>query len=265
MVSRSPIFIGGLFKSGTTLLRTMIGQHSAIASGLETYWFDLDWDGPRDAAFEERVQRLAKFYAVSQQEMDSYLSAPSAEGFLDLLLSAFAQQQGKKRWAEKTPGNVLHMDRIVAAWPDAKIVHIIRDPRDVFASLRQAGKWDSVDEFISRWSLFLGTAEKTKQAGTIGPDCYLEIRYEDLVGRPEETMRCVIDFVGEPWEPAVGRFAGNSDEFERVREVTGKESTTLKRLGEPISEKRVAIWREVLGRRDSIPFTGPPTNAAWAN
>lgn len=40
-VNNAPIFIGGLYKSGTSLLRAMLGQHSNIASGLETFWFDL--------------------------------------------------------------------------------------------------------------------------------------------------------------------------------------------------------------------------------
>ena len=47
---RAPIFIGGMFKSGTSLLRAMLGQHSAIASGLETYWFDWDWAARNVAA-----------------------------------------------------------------------------------------------------------------------------------------------------------------------------------------------------------------------
>ena len=48
----SPIFIGGLFKSGTTLLRAMLGQHSAIASGLETQWFKMDWEKIRNEKSE---------------------------------------------------------------------------------------------------------------------------------------------------------------------------------------------------------------------
>jgi hypothetical protein len=41
---RPSIFIGGMFKSGTSLLRVMLGQHLAISAGLETAWFQLDWD-----------------------------------------------------------------------------------------------------------------------------------------------------------------------------------------------------------------------------
>lgn len=246
MISHSPIFIGGLFKSGTTLLRSMIGQHSRIASGLETYWFDLAWQGPRDADFMKRIDWLATFYGISPEAMVRYLDAPSAEAFLDRLLSGYAEAEGKPRWAEKTPGNILHMDRILSAWPDARIVHIIRDPRDVFASLRQAKKWDTVEEFMSRWLEFLGTVETVRSRGLLIPESYLEIRYEGLVTEPEAVMREVIAFVGEPWEPAVGTFAGKPEEFEKVRNVTGKESSTLKRLGEPISPKRVAIWHDVL-------------------
>ena len=58
-------------------------------------------------------------------------------------MDELARKEGKPRWAEKTPGNIAHIDRIWKAWPDAQIVHIIRDPRDIFASLVEAKKWDT--------------------------------------------------------------------------------------------------------------------------
>jgi len=169
MLTESPIFVGGLFKSGTTLLRSLIGQHSRIASGLETYWFDLDWSAKQTTRFAERIKWLATFYSVSPEALSGYLEESGAEAFLDQLLSGFARAQSKSRWAEKTPGNILHMDRILAAWPQAKIVHIIRDPRDVFASLRQSRKWDSIEEFMARWTLYLGSAEGFKQRDYLTP------------------------------------------------------------------------------------------------
>ena len=64
---KSPIFIGGLFKSGTSLLRAMLGQHTAIASGLETYWFDLNWKN-KDDKFWERINLLSKLYDIDDEE-----------------------------------------------------------------------------------------------------------------------------------------------------------------------------------------------------
>lgn len=249
-VKDAPIFIGGLFKSGTSLLRAMVGQHSAIASGLETYWFDVDWAAGRGRDGEPLAQYIAERAAYFDED-PAHAAAMAAEAtgiedFLGRLLSGHAARLGKRRWAEKTPGNVLHMDRILAHWPNARILHIVRDPRDVFASLREAGKWDTVEAFASRWCTFLGAAEGHKRTLGLGPDRYLEVRYERLVRDPEEAMGEVIAFLGEDWEPACAAFDGKPDDFEKVRAATGKASTTLKSLAAPLNDARMGLWRRVL-------------------
>jgi hypothetical protein len=247
-MAERPIFIGGMFKSGTSLLRAMIGQHPAIASGLETYWFDLNFSEPDSDELLKRLDQLADFYGFDHAEVRGMVGADSgSEAFLTRFLDAYAMRLGKPRWAEKTPGNVLHMDRIVAAWPQARIVHIIRDPRDVFASLRQARKWDSVGEFTDRWCAFFGAVERFRAELDLGPDRYLELRYEALVTAPAEATRELCAFVGEAWNEDMATFVGKSDDYDRVLSVTGKASTTLSRLAEPLSTGRVGIWRDAIG------------------
>ena len=246
-MSRAPIFVGGMFKSGTSLLRAMLGQHSAIASGLETYWFDWDWSARESASMKVMYGRLAHFFDMSVAEVTGMaMGSETAEDFLETLMAEVARRQGKPRWAEKTPGNIAHADRIWAAWPDAKIVHIIRDPRDVFASLVEAKKWDSPEEFADRWVSTIGRGLRLK--GEINPSdkSYLAIRYEDLIAASEQTMRRVIDFIEEPWEAVVAQFTGRPEDFDKVLEATGKASTTLERLKEPLSGERVGIWPQVL-------------------
>ncbi len=249
-MSRAPIFIGGMFKSGTSLLRAMLGQHSAIASGLETYWFDWDWSARESEAMKVMYGRLAHFFDMSVAEVTGMaMASATAETFLATLMAEVARRQGKPRWAEKTPGNIAHADRIWAAWPDAKIVHIIRDPRDVFASLVEAKKWDSPEEFADRWVSTIGRGLRLKSEINPSASSYLAIRYEDLIAAPEETMRRVIDFIGESWEPAAGQFSGRQEDFDKVLEATGKASTTLERLKEPLSGERVGIWPQVLTQK----------------
>ncbi len=244
---KTPIFVGGLFKSGTSLLRAMLGQHSNIAAGLETYWFDLDWPARDGVDMQARIGRLAEFFDLAAAEVRQIAAdSPSAETFVGRLLDFIAQREDKRRWAEKTPGNIVHADRILAAWPDASILHIVRDPRDVYASLRQAAKWDTVEAFSDRWCDFLGAAKRHKAELGLNAGNFLEVRYEALVTEPLETMRVVLAFLGEPFEEAAARFGGKDGEFEKVKRATGKASTTLKRLGEPMTKARVGIWRDVL-------------------
>ncbi len=247
----SPIFVGGLFKSGTSLLRAMIAQHSRIAGGLETYWFDLPWGEPQEH-LQVHVERLRRFFELEERTVERVLEeSASPEDFLNAFMNEVAAKQGKARWVEKTPGNVLHLERIFRAWPSASVIHVIRDPRDVLASLRQAHKWDDLETFSGLWCQFFGAVKDFKESGASRQEVsFLELRYEDLVLRPAETMKRVLRFVGEDWEESVGLFSGGPPEFEKVYQITGKASTTLKRLETPLTRSRVGIWPEILSPGD---------------
>lgn len=252
--SQSPIFIGGLFKSGTTLLRAMLGQHSSLASGSETYWFDLDLNYIKSNVSDESVghwsvERWRKFYGLEKDITDKMIAkSRSATELLNMFMGYYTRSTGKRRWVEKTPGNILHLERIYSTWPEAKVIHIIRDPRDVFASLKQAKKWDTVEVFADLWCQYLGAAEKYKEKSKLDNQRYFEIRYEDLVFRPKILMKKVLHFIGEKWEEIVSEFNGKEDEFHKVLELTGKSSTTLDRLRKPLTQKRVGIWNQIVSQ-----------------
>jgi hypothetical protein len=246
---REPIFLGGMFKSGTTLLRAMLGQHSAIASGLETYWFDWDWANRNGAEMRRVFERLADYFHMSAGAVLALAeSAATPAACLDALMRELTRRESKRRWAEKTPGNIAHVDRIWDAWPDAQVIHITRDPRDVFASLVEARKWDTAAEFADRWAATVGRNEQLLAHLRPGAESYLAIRYEDLIGAPDATMRRVLEFLHEQWEPQVASFDGRQEDFEIVLEATGKASTTLERLKEPLTDDRVGIWPQVLSQ-----------------
>ena len=250
-MTSSPIFIGGLFKSGTSLLRAMLGQHSRIAAGLETHWFEADWTGQRGRNGEpltDYVERVASFFDIEQEwarkAAEQSISAPE---FVSRTLDEFAARQGKLRWAEKTPGNILHVPQILDYWPDAKVIHIVRDPRDVYASLRQANKWDSVEVFGNLWCDFLGAGVEASHSKANTTGALHDIRYENLILNPETCMKEVLKFIDEPWESDVAKFSGKSDDYEKVVAHSGVASSTLDRLRHPLTDSRIGIWREMIG------------------
>lgn len=247
---KSPIFIGGLYKSGTSLLRAMLGQHSAIASGLETYWFDLNWKN-KDDKFWEKINLLSKFYEIDEEETRRLVNeSVNVAVFLNSFLTKYTVRLSCQRWVEKTPGNIKHLDRIFQYWPDAKVIHIIRDPRDVFASLREAKKWDSLDQYVALWCDFFRIAERFKAENRSKIEQIMEIRYEDLVLDPVTTMKLVLKFLGEPWEESVAQFMGKKEDYDKVLKYAGKASTTLERLRTPLTKNRVGIWKKVFKKEE---------------
>lgn len=249
-----PVFIGGLYKSGTSLLRAMLGQHSNIAGGLETYWFDLAFadrfdkglpnrnvDGTRNEPLREHVKRLAEFYDFDAQWV-SRLSEKhsSAEEFIDVFMAEYTKRHAKRRWVEKTPANVLYIDRIYRCWPNGRFIHVVRDPRDVYSSVCRSGKWSEPQEFASLWKKFIEAFDCGRKRV---PSSYiLEVRYENLVLDPVNTMHSILNFISEPWEEKIASFTGNSADHDKVSKITGKNSLTLQQLRNPLHKQRVGAW-----------------------
>ena len=247
MQSNHPIFIGGMYKSGTSLLRAMLGHHSNLFAGLETQWINERWEKDTAQARREWLERLSVFFDAPVAELEAACGdATDVETCLDRVLSFLAARAGKARWIEKTPGNAGAIDRILGFWPGARILHIIRDPRDVYASMIESQKWTVPREFAQRWTGIVKAARNwlARQGGT--HPAYYELRYERLVLSPATETRKILEFLDEPYEDRVAEFLGQSEDFEIVRKATGKESPTLQRLAEPITTSRVGVWKDVV-------------------
>jgi len=194
-MDKSPIFIGGLMKTGTSLLRKLMAGHPNIFGGLETFWFSEDmlhnW---RDAG-SKRQQFLRDFFDISESDSEG-IRAQSESGidFFDRCMWFCTQRAAKQRWVEKTPDNILHMGLIREHWPKAHFLHVVRDFRDVFASWKRRDK--SLDEFITKTHEVMGAVGDLAGQRT---NWYAEIRYDGLVMNTEQTLKEAIEFVGEPW------------------------------------------------------------------
>jgi hypothetical protein len=186
----APIFVVGCQRSGTTLLRLVLDSHPAVACGPETRFLESmtrivgdDW--PRLARYgrdkPEWLASIADWYGAMQDD--------------------YAHRRGKVRWADKTPRYALIMDFLDQLFPDAKFIHIIRDPRDVVLSHRKRFGYVAAVKAVRKWPVYVATASATGQR--LGPERYLEVRYEDLVADNDKELRRVFEFIDEPWDPIV--------------------------------------------------------------
>ena len=224
MTTRRPIFIGGMVRSGATLLRNILGQHRTIALGQDTNWFEWDWKRRLLPDMQHTLASLARYFDVNADDtrvLAQYLGSP--EVFLTILMEELARREGKERWVERTAGNVAHMDRIWRAFPGAQIIQITRDPRDIFASLLESQKCESISEFADTWAATIGASDNLMRSLKPAPQSYMVVRYEDLVGATGPTIRRIIDFLGEPWD---------------------------KVMKTAITDDRVGIWRRILTDQD---------------
>jgi hypothetical protein len=224
----------------------MIGRHPQIFTGLETQWLFEDWQ--TDPAGKDRwLSRMAVMYATPFGTLrDTCEPARRPEQALDLMMAELARYAGKSRWGEKTPGNAGVIPRILRFWPDAFVVHITRDPRDIYASMVNNNRWTEVEEFVPRYLSTVVAAREWLASHGGEHDRYYELRYEDLVIHPREEIRRLLEFLGEGFDARASEFPGQPEDFHRVYGATGKKSPTLARLSEPLTRSRIGVWRDVV-------------------
>jgi glycosyltransferase involved in cell wall biosynthesis len=213
-------FVVGAPRSGTTLLRLMLDAHPELAIPPETHFVAeaLDLRG-KDRELRARFCRLVTH---SPRWGDFHLDAGALERRLQgirpfrledglrVFYRMYADRLGKRRVGDKTPGYVLHLRRIAAVLPEARFVHLIRDGRDVAASLRKLwwGPGDDVEAQAVDW---LWRIREARQQAQVCPG-YLEVRYEDLVREPEAQLRRVCEFLGLTFERRMLEFYGTAAE-----------------------------------------------------
>ena len=120
--------------------------------------------------------------------------------FIDAIMSERAHADGKSRWGDKTPFYTPDIDVLWHLFPEAKIIHLVRDGRDVSLSQRRIS-WlpNSMPRIAENWRWMTTICHKV---GSVrGAEYFLEIKYEDLVCDTERSLRRVCDFLGEPFAP----------------------------------------------------------------
>ncbi len=213
-----PIFVVGCPRSGTTLLQLMLHAHQRIAIPPENRFLLPVYDKRRsfgDLTIEENRRKLASYICEGkgtafrdlkldpQTTIEEIVAGPPTIGSaVGIVLRAYARQYGKPRWGDKRPAYLLNLDVVTHMFPDAQIVHIVRDGRDCVASLKEAAWYkDSIYKAVSSWTR--GVDEGNRAAKRLDPDSYFEIYYERLVSDPESELHKLCDFLGEEFDPAM--------------------------------------------------------------
>ena len=138
-----------------------------------------------------------------QPDPDAVLARVGGDGF-PAIARAFmdwaAATQGKPRWGEKTPHHTLLHRKVLAAWSDALVVAIERDPRDVALSWKRARfGGNHVLRFAEAWIRYTAACEEVRLS--LPADRVFSLRYESLVSAPHGTLSKFMAFLGEEFEP----------------------------------------------------------------
>lgn len=188
----APVFVFSAPRSGSTLLRVILGSHSALYAPPE---LPLKHLGVR--ADTQWIQASLEGLELGVDDLEHML--------WDRVLAEALRRSGKARLVVKTPSNVLIWKRIAACWPDAQFVFLLRHPAAAVASLHSSfdPAWrpeeaGSMDESVARGLRYMTVVEQAREALP-----GFTVRYEELTASPDLVVRELCDFLGLPFEPAM--------------------------------------------------------------
>jgi sulfotransferase family protein len=274
-------FVVGIARSGTTLLRLMLDAHPQLTIPPETHFlprlftqFDR-WvkEGVEGVELRKRAIELIVSHPRwgdidldpervrdRMAQHDPLTAGDAARSFYE----AYAAQEGKPHWGDKSPPYTWKAKRIQRALPEAHFIHLIRDGRDVALSLSEVS-WGPGDvrAAASKWVDELGRARH--RARRLRPGTYMELRYEDLVADPEPLLRRIVEFVHLPWDDGMLEYHRGAEA--RMKEVirdfhplgggtiTAEERARQHELVKsPPSSSRVGRWRTEMSPEDLEAF-----------
>jgi len=212
--SKAPVFVLGCPRSGTTLLYHMLlssgnfavyRAESQVFNLLEPRFGGLDRTANRRRLLAAwRETELFRRTGLDWNEVSEEVMAKCRNGgdFLRIVMQAMAQHQGVERWADCTPEHLLYLHRIKRTIPEALVIHIIRDGRDVALSLEKQGwikpfAWDrrkTLEVAALYWDWIVRKGRKDGRS--LGSD-YVEVHYEDLVMEPRKILQILGVFIGQ--------------------------------------------------------------------
>ena len=217
----APLFIAGPDRSGTTLMYALLASHPDVSMVRRTnmwrYFHGRYGDLARPANLERCLDAMVGYRRMRHLQPDperirrEFLEGPQTYGRLfGLFHQHNAERVGATRWGDKSLHTEHSADRVFAEFSNARIIHMVRDPRDRYASVRARNgqELSRVGAATGRW---LASARAGRRNQAHYPGRYLIVRYEDLAQAPDPTMRQVCAAVGLEYTPGLLAMSGAPD------------------------------------------------------
>jgi tetratricopeptide (TPR) repeat protein len=221
---RTPIFIVGMPRSGTTLIEQVLSSHSAVFGAGELT------DIGRIIRDTQYIQHNASDFRVSLLRLREM-----GRKYLDRV---WKLAPDARYITDKLPMNFRYLGLIHLMFPNAKIIHAMRDPMDCCFSCYAlhftephdyAYDMETLGRYYLRYQKFM-----QHWHGVLPPGRILDVHYEEMVGDLEGQVRRLLDYLELPWEPACLEFHAN-------RRVV--QTASLGQVRQPIYSSSIARWK----------------------
>ena len=258
-----PVFVGGCDRSGTTLLGAMLGMHSECLTVPESQFkiemlrcFDFDQDKTDWVSVLNMIKEHRRFRLWSL-DIDSTSIAQRELGtsypeLIAWLVKRYGENLGKENcnlWIDHTPDNIRYAMTLLHLFPEAKMIHIVRDGRAVAASIMPL---DWGPNTIIKAAYWWGERVAHGLAAEAFPEKKLiRIRYEDLVSAPEQTLKTLCAYLSIDYQAEMVEAHG----FKVSRYTAGQHAlvgkqpdvTRIKAWEDKLTSRQVEIFENLMG------------------
>ena len=253
MTSLTYFAIVGVGRSGTTLLMSMLNSHPDVALPPESHFVAQHLVKHPRAGVAELAPKLADDHQFTRLGFNiSDLLKPFENGDQSFsvanlyrsILEQYAARRGVQIIGDKAPRNIEYLPVLHRVFPEAKIIHLIRDPRDVYLS-RAAAQWSSSRPDVLHFVAYRAqTALGRRWGRRLFGENYLEVRYESLITRPEAELERICHLLKIPYDRKMLRFADAAEELIFPDEMAWKKEA----LG-PLLRHNKEKWQHDLPKR----------------
>jgi len=258
----APFFIVGNDRSGTTMLRLILDRGAQVSVPTESM-FLADLAPIRRGALDLSIHANAVTFAqtvwnhpkVVLWGLDGPAPTPphglthaAAYRFaVEAPYRALAAREGKTRFGDKTPAYLPHIDELLAVWPAAKFVVLVRDGRDVALSIAALpfganNTWAAARDWAA--GIRLGLRAKERHPASV-----LIVRYEDLVAQPREQVESICAFLGLEFVPDM-----LAVEKAPPGKLVADQAAWFSNLWAGINQSSVGKWRSSMSPRKQAVF-----------
>ena len=269
--TKSPVFIVGCDRSGTTLLRLMLNQSRVLYITPETKFLttlncneDLYGDFSqayqryffiRDLQTNKATAKTFTFQAldltIAEAETALKKAAPTDFfGASKTIFKASAAKKNKQRWGDKTPHQIQDVEILARAFPNAQFVHMIRDGRDTAMSIRKAGwLYGNMLAIAEYWQKQVSAGISAENKLKNSQDRYYEVYYEQLLQQPEITLKNLCSWLNLEYTPQMLEY------YRDANSNIQPEYSNLFRLNQkPLDASRAYAWKHKMSSSDLADF-----------
>ena len=221
--SARPIFVVGMMRSGTTLTEQILASHPAVFGAGELPDI-VEMANSLPATLNTDIPYPQCMALLTQAKLDEL-----AQRYLERLAEFSADAS---RVVDKAPVNFRHLGLIELMFPDAHVIHCLRDPRDsclsmYFTDFVHSHEYSS--DLANLGSFYRDYRRVTRHWRNISKIPLLEVQYEELVAEPEATIRRIVAFCGLEWDDRCLNFHKskryiNTPSYDQVRQPIYKKS-----------------------------------------